>query len=275
MKVDDLLKKHIVTPEFHCVAMKPNAGSLRLLDAGDIQFVYAKGSSPYNQEELHTLDEYLKITDCAHSEIVSTKNIEMLMQYLKLAESAQLKDGKRHLDAHGIQDICYKYGFPIVQRLYIEDKGLLLGFSINSFIERLNNLYICYALWKALQVPDYDLIKQVWPHPLTKDEMQIEFERRLQAYITLHVVYKNNKPLLLYDAENNMELVEAQLAVLASMGDNYLDGGCIAFCADCGQPYTKFRSNSTLCENCKGNTGKSRRRRARRKAEKKGDQNNG
>jgi hypothetical protein len=224
---------------------------------------------------MRTLNEYLKVTGCAEHEAVSTNDIEMLMQYLRLAESAILMDGKRHLDPHRIQDICYRYGFPIIKLLYLEGKGLLIGFDLDGFLKRLDDLYICYAIWMALQVGDYDLIKQVWPHPLTKDEMEIDLERRLQAYITLHIVYRENKPMILYDADNIMALVESQLAVLISKGDDYLDGACIAYCTDCGKPFIKRRSNSTLCEGCKGNTGKSRRRRARRKAEMKGDQNNG
>jgi hypothetical protein len=154
---------------------------------------------------------------------------------------------------------------------YLKDKGKLIGFDVYRFLGRLDNLYICYALWKALQIGEYDLIKKVQKHPMDENEMQLELEKRLHADISVNVLYEDGQPALIYQANDLMALVEAQLAVLISEGDNYLDGNQIAWCADCGQPFIKYRSNSTLCEKCKGNTGKSRRYRAK----KKGDQNNG
>lgn len=272
MKVDELLEKGILTPNFACVAVKPNEGCLGLLDSGSRQLFYVKGAAPIDQADDQQVIQHLYDANCVKYENTSTNSIGLLIQFLKLAESARITDdGKRSINMNNVYGMCFRNGLPIVQTFTVQGKGRLLGFDLQHFANRLDNLYICYALWKAIQVDEFDLIKQIWPQPMSKDKMQIEFERRLLADITISVVYKDNQPILLYQAQDIMELVEAQLAVLASKGDDYLDGGCIAYCADCGQPYIKRRSNSTLCEGCKGNTGKSRRYRAK----KKGDQNNG
>lgn len=275
LKVDDLLENYVRTPKFTCAVMKPTAGSLRYLDDGNGGYVYAKGNAPYMQQDQLDINQYIKATGCAQFEALETEDIKILQAFLRLAEEAQLKDGKRHIDPRSVFNLCYRYGFPKVQMDEVPEKGLLMGFTVNDFFKRLDNLYICYALWKALQVHEYDLIQQVWPYPLTEIQMQLELEHRLFADIVVTVLYIDTKPVLTYQAKNLMALVEAQLAVLISKGDDYLDGGYIDHCADCGQPFIKYRSNSTLCEKCKGNTGKSRRRRARRKAEMKGDQKNG
>lgn len=272
MKVDELLEKGILTPTFTCVAVKPKEGCLGLLDSGSIQFLYVKGAAPYTEENHQQVVKNLKEANCVEYVNTFTNDIGLLMQFLKLAESAKItSDGKRSISMDALCEMCCKHGLPVVQMPNVKGKGILLGFNLQDFADRLDNLYICYALWKAIQVDEYDLIKQIWPQQMSKDKMQIEFERRLLADITISVVYKDNQPILMYQAQNIMELVEAQLAVLASKGDDYLDGGCIAYCADCGQPYIKRRSNSTLCDDCKGNTGKSRRYRSK----KKGAKNNG
>lgn len=270
MKVDELLERSVLTPTFTCAVVKPKEGSIHILDDGKMEFCYAKGIAPYLQDD-NDLKNYLKVTGCAQFEVLETNDIKILHSFLKLAEDARKEGKKAVIPIRRVLDICYTYGFPMAQMPTLKDKGKLLGFSITRFLSRLDNLYVCYALWKALQIGDTDLIEQVQPHPMNANEMQLELEHRLYADISIKVLYQDDQPALIYQADNLMALVEAQLAVLISKGANYLDGGCITYCADCGQPFIKYRSNSTLCEKCKGNTGKSRRYRAK----KKGDQNNG
>lgn len=273
MTVDELLEKNIITPTFTCVTVKPTADSLRILEIGDTNFLYAKGHTQYMSDATGKLnmDEYTTITGCAQCEIITTDNISMLMAFLRLAQSARDVEGKHMIEFDDLLTFCYKFGIPMYQMPYIEGKGRLIGFSMERFAERLDNLYVCYALWKALQLNQDDLLKIVQRRPMTIDRMQLEFENRLYSDIMVKVLYKDNKPSLIYQADNPMALVEAQLAVLASTGDDYLKGGYIANCADCGQPFFKDRRNATLCKDCKGSTGKSRRYRAK----KKGAQNNG
>ena len=274
MKVDELLEKSILTPRFTCTALKPKAENLNKVSHGSLDFIFAEVKAPYTQQNFD-LESYMKTTDSLTTEILETDNIKMLIAFLKFAEGAKSQDGQHTFLMKDIYDFIYAHGFPVTQVFeFTEEKAgheKLLGLDLNSFIQRLDNLYVCYALWKALQINDYDLIQRIQPRPLTKEEMQLKLEHRLIPRINITVLYYDGKPVLTYQADNIMALVEAQLAVLASKGDDYLDGGCIAYCADCCQPFIKYRSNSTLCEKCKGNTGKSRRYRAK----KKGDQNNG
>ena len=245
-----------------------------MLSHGSLDFIYAEVKTPYTLPKFD-FDPYMKITDSLDSEVLETTNIKMLISFLRFAESGKNQNGHHAFQTKSIYEFIYTYGFPITQVFEFTEKHngeeKLLGLNVQSFLNRLDNLYICYALWKALQINDYDLIKRIQPHPLTKAEMQVELEHRLIPRINLTVLYFDDKPVLTYQAENLISLVEAQLAILASKGADYLDGGCIDYCADCGKPFIKLRSNSTLCDDCKGNTGKSRRYRAK----KKGDQNNG
>lgn len=274
MKVDELLEKSILTPRYTCSVFKPKADNLNILSYEALDFIYAEVKAPYTLP-VFQFEPYLKITDSLDSDVLETNNIQMLIAFLRFAESAKSHAGQHQFQMQSILDFIYAYGFPVTQVIEFTEKNngeeKLLGLNVSSFLNRLDNLYVCYALWKALQINDHDLIKRIQPHPLTKAEMQVALEHRLIPRINLTVLYFDDKPVLTYQAKDMMSLVEAQLAVLASKGDDYLDGGCIAYCADCGQPYIKRRSNSTLCEGCKGNTGKSRRYRTK----KKGAQNNG
>ena len=266
MNVDELLENNVITPSFSCVVIKPNKDRLCLIDNGNIKFLYAKSDVSYPIKK-ENITEYLNATGCARTDLYETNNIKILKEFIKLAESSQLKDGKRIIPVGKIMNACYNLGFPFVQMPTLENKGTLLGFDLNRFVERLENLCICYAIWKAIQVNDYDLLKQIKKAPVDLNEMQLEIERRLIAVISINIIYEKGIPTLKYHANDLMSLAEAQLAVLISKGANYLGGGCIAYCSDCGQKFVKYRSNSTLCEKCKGNTGKSRSYRAKKKGE--------
>ena len=269
LKVDELLAGSVLTPRFTCTLIIPNAGRLGIAETPVGDCLFAEGDALYMESILADPNDYLEKTNCAHAELLETTDIKILIEFLKLAEDAQAVNGKHIINKSILFDFVYKHGFPTTQVLQTGDeKDYLLVTNMKRFLDRLNNLYICYALWKAIQIGDYDLIKQVQPHPLTINEMQLELEHRLYSQIGVTVLYFHNKPVLTFQAKDLMALVEAQLAVLASKGDDYLNGGCIEYCADCGQPFIKYRSNSTLCDRCKGNTGKSRRYRAKKKGEK-------
>lgn len=270
MKVDELLASHILTPQYTCTVIKPNPGSLVVQDVQGKELMYAEVKKPYLQWP-DNLDDYLRVTESGHTEFIETNDIKMLINCLRFAEKAQGKDGQYNFGMKDIKEFVYTYGFPITHigaGINGTDEHLLL-FDVQEFLNRLDNLYVCYGVWKALQLNDYDLLKQVQPYELNKHDMHYALSHRIRAQINLTLFYINDKPVLKYQTKNLISLVEAQLAALASKGDNYLDGGCIAYCADCGEPYIKYRSNATLCEKCKGNTGKSRRYRAKMKAQEK------
>ena len=270
MKVDELLASHILTPQYTCTVIKPNPGSLIVQTVQGKELMYAEVEKPY-LKWISDMDDYLRVTNSGHTEYIETNDIKMLINFLQFAEKAEGANGQYTFGMNDIKEFVYTYGFPITNiaaRINDTDEHLLV-FNVQDFLNRLDNLYVCYGVWKALQLNDYDLLRQVQPFPLNKNDMHYAISHRLIPQINLTVFYINDKPVLKYQAKNLISLVEAQLAVLASKGDNYLDGGCIAYCADCGEPYIKYRSNATLCERCKGNTGKSRRYRAKIKAQEK------
>ena len=270
MKVDELLEASVLTPKFTCAVIKPNPGRLGIVETPKGDFLFAQGDEHYMKKLVDTdMREYFSVTNCAYSEVLETNDIKILLEFLRFAENVKQKDGKRLIEKKSLFDFVYEYGFPTTQIIETGEKESLLVSSIQRFLDRLDNLYICYAFWKAIQINDYDLINQISPRQLSINEMQLQLEHRLIPQINLTVLYYDNKPVLTYQTKDLLSLVEAQLAVLASKGDDYLEGGYIEYCADCGQPFIKKRSNSTLCKECKGNTGKSRRYRTKLKAQEK------
>ena len=166
--------------------------------------------------------------------------------------------------------MCNIYGFPITLKAKTEN-GYILGFYLDQFAKRLDNLYVNYSVWKAIQIQDYEAVSRIWPKPLSDETMRAYLKKYAEINIRLTLAYKDDKPIVLYQADDLFSLAEAQLLFLIGKGADYLNGSCISYCSDCGQPYIKARKNATLCERCKGSTGKSRRYRARMKAQEKED----
>lgn len=263
MTVDELLVKSILTPVFICrPVFMPKANSLQMLENEKGTFIYAQCTPPYHQTGHFDLAGYMKAAELKQVSY-RTDNIKYLYQYLQLAE-AGFKDGQLSIPPDLIQQLCYIYGFPIFEFLETQEKGLLIGFYTKDFLRRLNDLYTCFALWKALYIEDYELIRKIQPK-LPAKEYQETLEIKLGAAVRIEIAHQDGQPQLIYTAASLMELVKAQLAVLASKGINYLEGGHIAYCANCGQPFLKMRKNRTMCDECQSGAVKQKRHRTKMK----------
>lgn len=267
LTVDELLEKNIHTPLFSCNIHVPERGSLHL---------YETDKGPFIGEKLKR--EHLKPPVY---ESIYRDGIHDLRNFLDLAEAGfrginirkGIKDAGIKIPPEYVMEFCYIFGFPMIDICPAEDNYIYWGFYVNDFIQKLTDLYICYALWKALFVRDDSLQKKICPFFQTEDKMRSELQSKLMAENTICVTFgASDIPNLSYHTANLMALVKAQMAILVSKGKDYIKKGWyIDFCKDCGQPFIRKRTNSTRCPTCTGSTGKSRRYRAN----KKGVSNNG
>ena len=265
MEIDKILQDNILTPKMSCHIVKANAYQCDCTDMGS--FVYAVLKDYPTDSRNFFNGGLLGYTSLFADEIEVCRkdynDLGNLMSFLKFAEGALTND--RTFTVDEILRYVKKNGFPFTQ-IAETNIGYVLGFSVDEFLNRIDDLYIRYAVWQALQIEDDSLIKCVKNYAKMSSKQMQEFISRKSNTIThICIEYIDNAPSLRYEVENKLALAEAQLSYLISRGNNYLQGATIAFCADCGSPYVKYRKNSTLCDCCKGNTGKSRRYRAKKK----------
>lgn len=272
MTVDELLKTYLSTPLFTCNIYKPQPGILK-------QHETAKGLFIGEKYDLHVLmkdNSSMPICNATHY----ADNIHTLHHFLLLAEAGfrgiNIRKGYDkagiRIPCEAVVQFCIIYGLPVFET-YIEGNNIYYGFFIDDFIRKLDDLYICYALWKALFINDKTLAEKICPFIQTDEQKRSELEKRLMAENTICIKFwDSNTPQLSYHTADLIGLVKAQMAVLVSKGKNYIQNGWyIDYCKDCGQPFIRKRTNATRCPTCSGSTGKSRRYRAKQK----GDQNNG
>ena len=263
MTLDDLLVENVITPTLTYVEFHP----YEINYAEDLRFIFADIKGEEYRKKPFDIIECIDMTKCGTRKTIQTNDISILNMLIKFAESIPVHNGKRSIQLDQILSMCAKYGFPITCKGYSEQYGYVLGMFIDQFAQRLDQLYLTYAVWKALQLGDKSTISQVWPHPFSDEEMKELLMKYNDHQMRLTLVYKNGKPVVLYQVDDLFTLAEAQLLFLIGKGDDYIKGACIAYCSDCGQPYLKTRKNATLCQRCKGSTGKSRRYRAKKKGE--------
>ena len=265
LTVDELLVTNIHTSLFSCNIYKPQPGSLHLYETEKGQLIGEKYDrdhlkNPINEthyaEDIHTLRNFLELAEAGFSGINIRKGIK----------NAGIK-----IPPDLLMEFCYIYGLPIFDFYPAEEGFFYWGFYMNDFIQKLTNLYISYALWKALYVKDHTLADKICPFFQTEEKMRSELESRLMAENTICIKFwDSDTPQLYYHTANMMGLVKAQMALLVSKGKDYIrNGWYIDYCEDCGQPYLRKRKNQPKCPTCSGSTGKSRRYRAKMKGDKK------
>ena len=267
MTVDQLLAENVITPTLTYVEFHPY--EMVYFENHDLICADIKGEE-YRKKPFDII-ECIETTKCGTLKTIQTNNISILIMLIRLAESIPVEDGKRKISLKSIRSICEKYGFPITNKMYTEEYGYIIGTFTNQFAERLDQLYLNYAMWKAVQLEDLSTITQVWPRPLSEAEMKELLKKYNDHHMRLALTYKDDQPMILYQVDDLFTLAEAQLLFLIGMGANDMGGAKIARCKYCGDNYVKTRKNAFLCDRCKGNTEKVRRYRAK----KKGDQNNG
>lgn len=219
-------------------------------------------------------------------EAYQTNNISLLKETIKLAEKYVNTDNPDNeegiyfnidIPQDALYRFIYTYGFPTDKGINDENINVVkktdewknMGHNEGVFVGDINwelsNILFIYALWKALFINDHSLLRKLNPTVTDREtmiELLIEF---CCGSLKIRIEFDSDKPQLVYHANNLFELMKAQLAVLVSKGDDYLEGGCIAYCMDCGQPFIQYRKNSTLCADCKTGAAKQRRHRIKMK----------
>ena len=155
MTVDELLKNYLRTPRFSCNICKPVPGSLQLYETEKGLLIGEK------QDRDHLKNPF---NDTQYSE-----NIDILYHFLEVAEAAfrginirkGIKNAGIRIQPEHLMEVCYIFGLPILDIHPAEEGCFYWGFYVDDFIQQLTDMYVCYALWKALYVGDDSLQKKI------------------------------------------------------------------------------------------------------------------
>lgn len=158
-------------------------------------------------------------------------------------------------DVNCIIQWCNEYGMPMEERdgtLSISANSIWMkyrkvGFHVGTFINRLNDIYICYLLWRKLYLHDTSSENYyVANHVSSENCLEFLTVRMLTLDVRFTPDFSITPPSFQMTCPDLVEVAKAQMYFECMSTDSF----SIGICSVCGASFVKTRKNNMLCEKC-------------------------
>ena len=197
---------------------------------------------------------------------------ELLQRFLRLYESltpglyGNVSKRITEQDLQIICNWCAANGTPIAEQFGDDSlwmKYKKVGFPVETFYNRLHDLYTCYLLWRRIYMHDETDSNYYAQQNVSRDECISHLAGHYASMnINLRPDFSVDPPTYNLWCDDLLAIAKAQLFFECMQSDYY----SIGVCSVCGRPFARTRKNNMLCEECQRTKYKRTRERQRMSA---------